>query len=62
MNRQKKKCVNCDCATYKAAKDCNVKDAKRGDLCLYCTKHCKVIGERFVCDDWTQVKGDIWTE
>lgn len=51
MNKQKKKCVNCDCATYK--------DAKRGELCLYCTKHRKVIGERFVCDDWTAVKGGI---
>lgn len=60
MDKQKKKCVNCDYAMYKSAKDCNVKDYKRGDLCLYCTKHCKVIGERFVCDDWSPVKGDLW--
>lgn len=62
MNKQKKKCVNCDFATYKAPKYYDVKDAKRGELCLYCTKHCKVIGERFVCDDWTAVKGDVWTK
>lgn len=60
MKKRKKKCINCDSATYKAAKDCNIEDYKRGELCLYCVKRNKVIGERSVCDDWTPVKGDLW--
>lgn len=59
MNKQKKKCVNCDCAMYRASKDCGIENSKQGDLCLYCTKHHKAIGERFVCDDWTTIKGRI---
>lgn len=60
MKVRLRKCVNCDCATYKAAKDCKVEDCKRGELCLYCTKHNEVIEEDWVCDNWTPVKGDIW--
>lgn len=59
MNKQKKKCVNCDYATYRSSKDCGIESTKRGELCLYCAKHHKVIGERFVCDDWTAIKGRI---
>lgn len=61
MDKQRKKCVNCDFATYRSAEDIpGLKDYKRGDIRLYCTKHCKLIGERYICDDWTAVKGDLW--
>lgn len=59
MNKQKNKCVNCDYAMYRASKDCDIENSKQGYLCLYCTKHRKVIGERFVCDDWIKVRGNI---